>query len=158
MMVRHTLSREDLSWAMEVGVRRYRGLPRRANHEGRSQGHVLLDQVNGACGELAVARVLSLTWPALVDTFSDLPDFPDQDLEVKTTTTSKGLAIRPREALRLASIYVLVQGQLNPMTVVGWIAKREVQEHLDKDLRNLAATHWVGTEYLQPMADLGALR
>lgn len=153
-MVRRTLSRQELAWAMEVGVKRYRGLPRGARHEGRSLGEVLLDAVNGACGELAAARVLGLAWPALVDTYSGLPDFPEQDLEVKTTSTDMGLAIRPREALHLAGAYVLVQGMLTPMTLVGWLPRQEVQGHLDKDLRNLAQTHWIAVEYLWPITTL----
>ena len=138
MIVRQDLGRTDLSWAMDVGIRRYRGLPRGADHEGRDLGQRLLDQVNGAAGELAVALTLGIPWPALVDTFSQVPDFPDQGIEVKTTSTHGGLAIRPREALHLAEHYVLVHGLVTPMVVVGWLPGELVKAELDKDLRQLA--------------------
>lgn len=158
-MTSYTLSKRDMAWAMDVGIRRYRGLPRGADHQGRDQATVLLDAVNGACGELAVARILSVRWPALVDTFSGLPDFPDLGLEVKTTAVDYGLAIRPREAQRLAGTYVLVRGLVNPLELVGWIRGTDIRELLDQGaLPVYQGTRYVPEDRLHAISELaGAL-
>jgi hypothetical protein len=75
------------------------------------------DHINGACGELAVAKALGIYFPGSVGTYGQ-PDLPHQ-IQVKTRSEHwQELALR--ETDNSQHRYVLVTGKAPSFRLVGW--------------------------------------
>ena len=117
-----TLTINELAVAANVGARRQlsaieAGL--RDKH-GAKQGWQI--HIEGAAGEIAVAKFLNRHWSCSVNTFRSEPDV--STYEVRTRSEDwHDLIIRPDD--KDESPYILVTGQAPYFTVQGWLYARE---------------------------------
>lgn len=84
------------------------------------------EEIVGACGEMAVAKVLDCYWSPSVNTFHAQTDLP-RSMEVRATARPTGrLIIRNNDPDD--RIYILVVGEPPNLTVVGWILGAEAKK------------------------------
>lgn len=89
------------------------------------------EEIVGACGEMAVAKVLDCYWSPSVNTFHAVTDLP-RSMEVRSTVRTNGsLIVRANDPDD--RIYILVTGQPPEMTVVGWINGADAKQDCWKD-------------------------
>jgi hypothetical protein len=96
--------------------------------------------IEGACGEMAVAKAMKMFWSASVGTFKEGGDVGC--LQVRTRSRiDYDLFVRPRDDPD--SIFVLVIGNAPKFRVVGWIYGRDArQEKYLKDYGERSAPAW----------------
>ena len=120
----HTVSLRphEIDMAAGVGVRRHIS----ALRAGRPNQHGLTAaddgwraHIEGACGELAVAKFAGLFWSGSVDTFRAVPDLGDA-IEVRTRS-NHNYDLIIRRADDPAKQYVHVTGQVPEFRIHGWI-------------------------------------
>lgn len=124
MSVEITLSWHEAAMASEVG--RLRQLA--SVKAGRVDQHGFIgdgwsEHIEGACGELAVAKALNVYWDGSVDAFKrdDLPG-----LQIRTRSQHAwDLIVRPNDADR--SAWMLVTGRCPSYVVRGWIYGHEAK-------------------------------
>ena len=114
-------------------------------------GNGWAEHIEGAMGELVVAKVLDIYWDGSVNTFSrsDLPG-------IEVRTRSKGdyeLIVRPHDSDE--SVFVLVTGKCPIYVVRGWIKGRDAKrpEWL-KEHGSRPPAHFVPQEALKPVEAL----
>ena len=110
--------------------------------------------IEGAGGELAVAKLLNIYWDGSVGTFSNGGDVGR--LQVRTRSRlDYELIVRPRD--RDEDLFVLVVGRIPVFHVVGWIRGRDARrpewlaEHGGRP-----AAHFVPQDALHEMGELRA--
>ena len=114
------LSSYELITAAGVGIRRQvaamaRGLPDRHGYDGDGWA----EHIEGACGEMAVAKLLGVYWPGSVNTFKAGGDVAL--LQVRTRSRHDyDLLVRPADK-DLEAIYVHVTGRAPEFRVWGWM-------------------------------------
>jgi hypothetical protein len=82
--------------------------------------------VEGACGELAVAKVLDKYWGGTVNTFKDGGDI-GAAIQVRTRTKDYyDLIVRDDD--KPEDVFVLVVGKAPSFRVVGWIRGRDAKQ------------------------------
>jgi hypothetical protein len=122
---RVTLARHEIELAAGVGLRRQieallAGRPDRHGFEGSGWDV----HVEGACGELAVARFLGRYWDGSNGTYRSRPDVGR--VEVRTRSShSYDLIVREDDSPDTA--YVLVTGSCPRYWVRGWIRARDAR-------------------------------
>jgi hypothetical protein len=115
-----TLTQYELDMAATVGVRRQVS----AVASGRKHQHGMSFEdgwrahIEGACGELALAKYLGKYWDGSVDTFRSLPDLGN--IEIRTRSKSYYELI-VREDDDPSKVYVLVTGFAPDYQIRGWI-------------------------------------
>jgi hypothetical protein len=115
-----TLTKYELDMAAVVGVRRnVSAVARGRQHQhGMSADDGWRAHIEGACGELALAKYLGKYWDGSVDTFRSMPDLGD--IEVRTRSKPYyDLIIREDDDP--SKVYVLVTGSAPDYEVRGWI-------------------------------------
>ncbi len=116
-----SLTQYECEMASLVGVHRqiqsvYKKLPDKHGCDPEDGFKV---HVNGACGELALAKALDRHWPGTVDTFKEGADIGTR-FQVRTRTKHwHDLIVRPDD--RPSHVFVLVIGIPPAFEVVGWI-------------------------------------
>lgn len=114
------LTDTEMRIAIEVGVARQLSAMvagKRDVHGASGSGWDL--HIEGAAGELAVAKAIGVYYPASVDTYRDEPDLPP-DIEVRTRSRQYyDLIVRSDDDP--FKRYVLVTGRSPELTVRGWI-------------------------------------
>jgi len=113
--------------AAEVGARRNLHAIFRNCKEGagRNPAGLWMDHINGALGEMAVAKYLGVYWPASVNTFRHEPDIPP-NIEVRTRSKPNyQIVVRPNDDD--TAIFVLARGQNQFFDIVGWITGRDAK-------------------------------
>lgn len=107
------------------------------------------EHIEGACGELAVAKLLGVFWDGSVNTF-ELPDLPG--LQVRTRSQPYyDLLVRPGDTGR----FVLVTGKCPRYTVRGWIdAEDAKRDEWKKTYGGRPGAYFVPQSELKQMADL----
>jgi len=119
--VKIKLTRYDTFCAATVGAKRqaeslYKKLPDKHGFDG-ADGWTI--HIEGAAGELAVAKALNLFWDGTVNTFKRGGDIGDK-LQVRTRSKDYyDLLIRQND--KDEDIFVLVVGQIPNFKVVGWM-------------------------------------
>ena len=113
------------------------------------------NHVDGALGELAVAKALGIYWPMFVNTFKSEPDL-GRNLEVRWRPAKDyDLKVVPGDVKDRP--FILVVGQEPELRVVGWIlgldAQRDEWFHNIYDRRRPKAW-WVPQEALLDMGEL----
>jgi len=114
-----TLNWYEYSMAAEVGLRR----SLESKRAGLEDAHGLVtlgwsESIEGAIGELVVAKALNIYWDGSVNTFK-APDFPP-NIQVRTRPHPEhDLIVRPVDDL--FDIFVLVTGKCPSYTVRGFI-------------------------------------
>jgi hypothetical protein len=117
------LTESEVRMAVAVGVQRHieslkKGLPDKHGHSG--PGWDL--HIEGACGELAVARFLGLYWDGSVNTFKDGGDV--QQYQVRTSPQHTHRLII-REDDDPDAIFFFVTGMCPRYKIRGWIRGRD---------------------------------
>jgi len=152
------MTKVELTW-FEVAMAANVGLARqlaalRAGRPDRHGYHGLgwTEHCEGACGELAVAKIMGIYWNGSIDSFK-LPDLGG-NLQVRTRSGDNyELIVRLNDAN--ADRFILVTGRAPIFTVRGWIAgsaaKRDkwIQTH-----GNRPAAFFVPQHALEPMSAL----
>lgn len=127
-MVAVKLEWHEYAMAAEVGkLRQLSSIRQGLKHKYGMPGAGWTEHIEGACGELAVAKVLGIYWDGSVNTFKNLADLRG-NVEVRTRSRNDwDLIVRPDD--NDFSVYVLVTGMCPDYNVVGWIpgidAKRQ---------------------------------
>lgn len=147
-----TLTWHEVLMASEIGrtrqleaIRRYR-----ADRHGFA-GAGWSEHIEGACGELAVAKSLGVYWDGAINTFSreDLPD-----LQVRTRSRHDyDLIVRPQDSDD--HIWVLVTGKCPTYRVRGWIRGRDAKQPLwERTHGDRPPAYFVPALELYPMDEL----
>jgi len=149
-----TLSWWELAAASEVG--RMRQLA--AVRAGRPDRHGFKGpgwdvHIEGAAGEMAVAKGLGLYWDASVDTFKGSPDLPG--IQVRTRSRDDyDLIVRPDDPDN--EVFVLVTGRSPTFWLRGWINGREAkQEQWKRTYGGRPGAFFVPVSALHPVNNLG---
>lgn len=157
-MIEVTLTGFELSLAAPVGVRRH--IDCLVN--GRRQAAAAVDpvgnwqqEVEGACGELAVAKVLGRYWSGSVNTFKMGGDVGD--VQVRTRSRHEyDLIVRDRD--RDADWFVLVTGTAPRYRVHGYIqGEAAKQPHYRKNFGGHGEAFFVPQADLTPLRNTGRL-
>lgn len=122
--------RIELTW-FEVAMASHVGWMRQLTslRAGRQDRHGFdglgwAEHIEGACGELAVAKLLGVFWNGSVDTF-DAADLP-RGLQVRTRSLDTyELLVRPND--HDGARFVLVTGKAPLFWVRGWILARDAK-------------------------------
>lgn len=113
------------------------------------------EHIEGACGEMAVAKCLGVYWDGSVNSFksNDLPG-----IQIKTRSREDyELIVRPGDSPEAA--YVLVTGKCPNYSVRGWIyGKDAMREEWLRDHGGRPAAYFVPHSSLQPMEQLSWAR
>lgn len=150
-----TLTWQEAAMASEVG--RLRQLA--SIKAGRQDRHGFAGDgwdvhIEGACGELAVAKRLGVYWDGSIDNFGG-PDIPG-GLQVRTRSQhGYELLIRPGDSD--TAVWVLVTGRCPNYRVRGWLRGSEArQPRWLKSHGNRPAAYFVPTSALHPIEALTA--
>jgi hypothetical protein len=148
-----TLESYELELASEVGRRRQaaairdKRLPRFPE---RYPGELWANHIQGACGELAVAKLFGWYWPGHVDTFHE-PDFVVNSLRYDVRWSSNGKAkVRPDERV----IVIGVAGQAPEMYVMGAISAHYARQRDDWYCADAPPCWFVPFAHLFPLDSL----
>jgi hypothetical protein len=129
-----TLTWHEVAFAAQVGMRRHIEAIRMGKPDafGRGSDDGWTPHIEGACGELAVAKSLGVYWAPTVNTFREGGDVGA--LQVRTRRGNQyELIVRPHDADD--DRFVLARGLCPTYDVVGWILGKEakraewLQEH-----------------------------
>jgi hypothetical protein len=110
------------------------------------------NHIEGACGELAVAKLLNIYWPASVDTFLEVPDVGCLEVRTRRQDTYD-LLVRDQDSDD--RIYVHVTGVIPVFTVWGWMWGGEAKH--DRWKRSYAErpdAYFIPSKHLKPMRKL----
>lgn len=122
-----TLDKEEFTFATYIGAQRcieakVMGLKDAHGFQGDGWGI----SIEGACGELAVAKSLGREWEATVNTFKTGGDVGQY--QVRTTSYPEGsLIFRPGKD-RESDVFILVIGVAPVFDVVGWIMGSDARQ------------------------------
>ena len=149
-----TLELSELAQAAWVGIRRHIN----AIQEGKKDSHGFdgtdgwTKHIEGASGELAVAKLLNIYWDAPVGTFKTGADVGE--LQVRTRSRSDYDLI-VREVDRDEDVFILVTGVAPVFRVRGWITGGEAKrsEWL-KTHGGRPAAYFVPQDDLKPLSSL----
>lgn len=147
-----TLTQAEAAMASEIGrLRQLHALFRGWRSAHGCEGLGWDEHIEGACGELAVARALSIYWDGSLDTFKadDLPG-----LQIRTRSKDYyELLVRPGDDE--SAKWVLVTGTCPEYTIRGWIegSKTKRPEWL-KSYGGRAEAYFVPQSELRPIGEL----
>lgn len=157
-----TLSWEEVEWAATVGMRR----TIESCRSRRRDAHGLLGKreteipwnidIQGALGELAVAKAFGIAWPAHIGNFHG-PDVA-RKLQVRTATDpSHSLIVRSADADD--HVFVLALGKLATYRIVGYVLGRKAkQKQWERAPRGRPAAWFVPQSALFPFTDRDVAR
>ena len=116
----------ELLHAAEVGVlRRLESITKHRTPRFLPEGRAWDVHIEGACGELALGKVLNVYTPLTVNTFKH-PDVANR-FQVRTRSRRDyDLLVQPQDADD--EIFVLVNGCDGAYEVVGWMSGREAKQ------------------------------
>jgi hypothetical protein len=146
---------EQFEWAMAVGVgirRQMASISRPDNHGFHGDGWGV--HIEGACGEMAVAKAVNVYWDGSVNSFRR-PDLPG--IQVKTRSEDfYDLIVRPCDDDDAA--FVLVSGKSPSFTIHGWIRGAEAkQEAFLQTHGGRPPAYFVPKDRLRPIGELHGL-
>jgi len=119
--------------------------------------------LEGACGEIAVAKVLNTYWHGPVDTFKKGFDVGNYQVRARQERKDrKGNIVKVelivRDDDRDDDIFIFVVGTCPNYEVMGWIeGRRAKQAHWSEDYGNREAAYFIPREHLNPIEDLPEL-
>lgn len=149
-----TLASHEMATAAWVGVRRQvearrKGLPDKHGFDGDGWG----SHIEGAGGEMAVAKALNRYWDGSVNTFR-APDLPGMQVRTRSRHDFE-LLVRPNDSRD--EVFVLVTGQMPNYTVHGWIRGHEaMRDEWSKQHGGRPPAYFVPHEALHPIDNLVA--
>ena len=149
-----TLTMHEINMAANVGLMRQLCALKAGKHDAHGfDGDGWSEHIEGACGELAVAKILGRYWDGSVNTFKadDLPG-----LQIRTRSRHDyDLIVRPGDDDQ--AVWVLVTGRCPEYRVRGWINGAEAKRA--EWLRNYGgrpAAYFVPAEQLRGIEEIGA--
>jgi hypothetical protein len=111
--------------------------------------------IEGSCGELAVAKALGIYASLGLDTFK-APDLPGMQIKTRSNHSYE-LIVRPHDAED--QHYVLVTGKNGKYRVHGWILGKDAkQKKWEQTHGGRDAAYFVPQDVLKPMDDLKPYR
>lgn len=108
-----------VGWMRQLAAVRA-GRPDRHGYEGDGWS----EHIEGACGEIAVAKALGLYWNGSVDTFKLGDDVPGLQVRTRSRDTYE-LIVRPNDPDD--ATWVLVTGRTPMFWIRGWIFGRDAK-------------------------------
>jgi len=122
-----TLTRAEMHVAAQVGCLRAISALRgnRPDRHGADSNNGWSLHIEGAAGELAVARVVDRFWTMPVDTFKDGGDVGAYQVRTRSSHSYE-LIVRPDD--RELDRYILVTGRAPHFTVRGWVFGYEARK------------------------------
>lgn len=152
---RFRLSKTELGTGAICGMRRQieSVLKGRKDRDGLDPEEGWTVHIEGALGELVVAKFLNIYWDFSVNRFQG-PDL-GKNYQVKTRAKNHyDLLVRPHDNDN--DIYILVVGMAPEYRVVGWYYGRDAkkEEWLKKVRPDRPAAYYVPQSFLNPMKDL----
>mgnify|MGYP003108476325 FL=1 len=156
-MIEVTLTDYEMAMASNAACLRHisakrRGLP--SLFAGREwQGHI-----EGACGEIAVAKLMGKYWGGSINTFKNGGDIDSTGWEVRTRSEHDyDLIVRHDDPD--GRVFILVTGQSPEYLVWGWIRSEDAKkEEWQKNYGGHGAAFFVPKEALRQMGDLDEYR
>jgi len=148
-----TLTRFEMLIAASIGVRRHIGVAANGQHRSPlGDGDAWGNDIEGACGEVAFAKVANVYYDGSVNTFTKGGDVGKVQIRTRRKPTYE-LIIRPHD--RDDDVFVLVRGVAPRYQVVGWLVAREAKraEWLH-DYGDGAPAYFVPDGALRPIEDL----
>jgi len=148
-----SLSPFEMMLASQVGMRRQieaiqKGLPDRHGYDGDGWNV----HIEGAGGEMAVAKALNRYWNGSFNTFQAGGDVGS--LQVRTRSR-EDYDLLVRESDRDDDIFVLVTGKIPRFVVWGWLYGRQAkQPEWRKDYGGRPAAYFIPKEGLNPISHL----
>lgn len=125
-----TLTESEMLQAVHVGaLRQIAAIRKKLRDRHGAHPHLSWElHIQGACGELAVAKATGRYWPASVNTFKQDGDI-GLSLQVRTRTLDKyDLIVRDDD--RDDDVFVLVTGLPPTMRVRGWLYGKEAKQNV----------------------------
>lgn len=153
-----TLNASELQHAAFVGCRRQiEAMCAGRQHIAGFDGIGWDLHIEGACGELAVAKALNVHWGGAVNTFKLGDDVEGAGLQVRTRSKhGYELLVRPGDAPDAA--YVHVTGVAPDFVVHGWLFGREAQQpEFLQTYGGRPKAYFVHPKHLRPLDDLALL-
>lgn len=152
-MIEVTLEDYEVLQGATVGQLRNISAMRR-KYASRIPGQEWQAHIEGACGEVAVAKALGKYWGGSINTFKDGGDIASTGWEVRTRSDHKhDLIVRdddPNER-----IFILVTGQSPSFRIHGWILARDAKrEEWLKNYGGFGPAYFVPKEHLRPMGEI----
>ena len=148
----HLNDYEVLQAAMTGMLRQVSAIKRKS--ESKITGREWQAHIEGACGEVAVAKVMGRYWGGGIDTFKSGGDIASTGWEVRTRS-SHDYDLIVRDDDDDARIFILVTGNAPDYLVRGWMraadAKREIWR---KDYGGHGAAYFVPHSALRDMEEL----
>ena len=130
MGVRVTLSQMEIACAVSVGSKRHLHAleRRRADQHGcdpdKQDGWGI--HIEGAAGEIVVAKFWGVYYPMTIDTFRRLPDVGECEVRTRSNPTYQ---LNVRENDDDDAPYILVRGRIPTFEIVGWLYGYEAKRN-----------------------------
>ena len=148
---------QPYEWAMAASVGMRRNMS--AIADGRPDQHGFIGEgwgvhIEGACGEMAVAKALGVYWDGSVNTFKG-PDVGS--IQVRTRSEDYyGLLVRAKDADD--DVFVLVTGRSPEFVIRGWLRGSEAKrEEWLSSHGGRPPAYFVPQERLRPIGELHGL-
>lgn len=110
------------------------------------------EHIEGACGELAVAKALNIYWAGGIDTFSK----PDIGANLQVRTRSKDnydLIVRPKDSDE--DIFILVTGKCPKYRIRGFVKGADAkQPQWLQDYGGRPPAYFIPPNHLRPLSEL----
>jgi hypothetical protein len=123
---RVTLAQHELDMAAGVGLRRQLAAlrDRRQDRHGLDPEDGWRVHIEGACGELAVAKFLGRYWDGSVDTFRSIPDLGRAEIRTRSKHNYELLIRKDDDD---SKVYIHVTGRAPDFWVRGWLRGLDAQ-------------------------------
>lgn len=147
-----TLTWHEVAMASEIGrLRQLAALKAKRVDQHGFTGDGWSEHIEGACGELAVAKALGRYWDGSINTFTgdDLPG-----LQVRTRSSHHyDLLVRPQD--KDMTIWVHVTGRCPNYVVHGWLTSHDAKQPVYlKSYGNRPPAYFVPATALRPLSEL----
>lgn len=147
-----TLEWHEAAMASDVGRMRHLASVKAGRKDAHGySGLGWSEHIEGACGELSLAKALGIYWDGSVDSFQR-PDLPG--IQVKTRSRDDyDLIVRPGDSEQ--ADYVLVTGQCPRYVIRGWISGADAKrEEYRRDYGGRPEAFFVPQSRLRPIESL----
>ena len=152
-MIEVTLEYYEVAQAAHVG--RLRNLSAMSRgYETKMPGREWQAHIEGACGEIAVAKAAGKYWGGSINTFKDGGDIASTGWEVRTRSShDHDLIIRDNDPD--GRVFILVTGLSPTFRIHGWIKSEDAKrEEWRKDFGGHGPAYFVPKKLLKNMEDL----
>lgn len=149
-----TLNWHEAAMASEIGRLRHLSAIKNGRR-GRNgfAGGGWQEHIEGACGELAVAKFLGIYWDGSIDAF-DKPDVGSYEVRTRSKPEYE-LIVRTNS--KDASIFICVTGQCPTYMIRGWIEGKDAKKtEFLSNHGGFSPAYFVPHSALMPMSQLSA--